>query len=83
MLIISWFKRSFLNYLHVVVQGMKEIRPGFNIIDLGDENGRSIQNPKCPKSNHNFVHDKSLGAVHILSNTGWGGGVFQIYYNIT
>ena len=33
MLIISWFKRSFLNYLHVVVQGMKEIRPGFDIID--------------------------------------------------
>ena len=49
MLIISWFKRSFLNYLHVVVQGMKEIRPGFDIIDLRDENGRFIQNPKCSK----------------------------------
>ena len=63
MLIISWFKRSFLNYLHVVVQGMKEIRPGFDIIDLRDENGHSIQNPKCPKSNHNFVYDITLSMI--------------------
>ena len=26
---------------------------------------------------------KGLSSVHILRNTGWGGGVFPIYYNIT